>query len=184
MQVKTLIADKSTSHLLPRCRVLVPLCSCALMLLFAGCLGSKGRRQTGWQTDASAGLDSTGQNQPTAVESAIELSDKYAQLSEEAATLRQQKQNLVSENQKLKDDLQACNSRLEQTEKDLEQAKDLMTEMRVELNNWKENVLGFREEMRDAEKAQLEALLKILKLLGAEPTATQSAAPVTTEERK
>jgi 5-enolpyruvylshikimate-3-phosphate synthase len=36
------------------------------------------------------------------------------------------------------------------------------------LNNWKMNILGYRDEMRDAETAQLEALLKILKALGGE----------------
>jgi len=36
------------------------------------------------------------------------------------------------------------------------------------LNNWKTDILGFRDEMRDAETAQLEALLKILKVLGGE----------------
>ncbi|MFB0524723.1 MAG: hypothetical protein ACETVZ_04235, partial [Phycisphaerae bacterium] len=42
--------------------------------------------------------------------------------------------------------------------------------MRIELNNWKANVLGFRDERREAEIAQLEALLKILKILGGEVT--------------
>ena len=40
--------------------------------------------------------------------------------------------------------------------------------MRIELNNWKIDILGFRDEIRDAETAQLEALLKILKVLGGE----------------
>jgi hypothetical protein len=40
--------------------------------------------------------------------------------------------------------------------------------MIVELNNWKADVIGFRQEMRSAEKAQLEALLKILQILGGE----------------
>ena len=36
------------------------------------------------------------------------------------------------------------------------------------MNNWKTDILGFRDEIRDAETAQLEALLKILKVLGGE----------------
>jgi len=43
-----------------------------------------------------------------------------------------------------------------------------MIEMRIELNNWKTNILGFREEMRDADTAQLQALLRILNILGGE----------------
>jgi hypothetical protein len=43
--------------------------------------------------------------------------------------------------------------------------------MLIELNNWKTDVIGFREEIRAADRAQLEALLKILKVLGGEPGA-------------
>ena len=108
------------------------------------------------------------QQGPTAVESAIALSDKYAKLSEEAAALRQNKQTLEAENQQLKDDLQNCRTQSEQTQKELTQANDLLLQTRLELNNWKNDVLGFRGEMRDAEKAQLETLFKILKLMGGE----------------
>ena len=48
------------------------------------------------------------------------------------------------------------------------QANDLLIEMRIELNNWKTNILGFRDEMRDAEKEQLKALIRILTVLGGE----------------
>jgi len=95
----------------------------------------------------------------TAVESAVELSGKYATLSEEAATLRQK-------NQQLQEQTVTFEAQLRQTQKELTEANDLLIEMRMELNNWKSNILGFREEMRDAETAQLEALLRILKVLG------------------
>ena len=58
--------------------------------------------------------------------------------------------------------------KLQQTQKELAEANDLLIEMRIELNNWKTDILGFRAEMRDAEKTQLEALLKILNVLGGE----------------
>ena len=114
---------------------------------------------------------------PTAVESAIALSDKYAKLSEEAAALRQSKQTLETENQKLETDLKICRTQLEQAQKELAQANDLLIQTRLELNNWKNDVLGFRGEMRDAQKAQLETLYKILKLMGGEanqPSNTQT----------
>ena len=95
----------------------------------------------------------------TAAESAIELSQKYATLSEEAAVLRQK-------NQQLQEQTVAFEAQLRQTQKELAEANDLLIEMRVELNNWKSNILGFRDEIRDAETAQLEALLRILKVLG------------------
>jgi DNA repair exonuclease SbcCD ATPase subunit len=110
---------------------------------------------------------------PTPIESAMELSAKYAKLSDEMAVLKQKNQQLLAENQDLKDRLAPCQAQLVQAQKELAEANDLLIEMRVELNNWQANVLGFRDEMRDAGKAQLEALLKILQVLGGE-TKTQS----------
>ena len=112
---------------------------------------------------------------PTIVESAIGLSEKYAKLSDQMVVTQQENQNLAAENQNLKTKLTACESQLRQTQKELTQANDILLEMRVELNNWKANVLGFRDEMRDSQKAQLEALLKILKTLGGEPRSESAA---------
>ena len=104
----------------------------------------------------------------TAVASAIELSEKYAKLSNEAALLRQENLDLITRNQQFKDRIVFIESQLQRSQKELNEANDLLVEMRIELNNWKTDVLGFRNEMRDAEKAQLEALLKILVVLGGE----------------
>lgn len=106
---------------------------------------------------------------PTAVDSAIELSQNYAVLSEEASILRLKNQNLITENRNLKDSLATSQAELQQAQKELAEANELLQEMLIELNNWKTDVIGFRGEMRGAEKAQLEALLKILEILGAEP---------------
>jgi chromosome segregation ATPase len=105
---------------------------------------------------------------PTVVESAMELSKKHAKLSEEAAVLRQQNKDLIVQKRQLEDQLVALEAQLQQTQKELTEANDLLISMRIELNNWKVDILGFRDEMRDAETAQLEALLKILKVLGGE----------------
>jgi len=105
---------------------------------------------------------------PTAVDSAIELSEKYARLSEEAAVIRQQNDDLIAENRRLKEQVGALEADLKQAQKELTEANNLLREMIVELNNWKTDVIGFREEMRSAEKAQLKALLKILRVLGGE----------------
>ena len=110
----------------------------------------------------------TTQQGPTVAEAAMELSKKYAKLSEEATTLRQRNQNFTDENRLLKDKVVALEGQLQQTQKELTEANDLLREMLIELNNWKTDVIGFRGEMRNAEKAQLEALLKILKVLGGE----------------
>jgi chromosome segregation ATPase len=105
---------------------------------------------------------------PTVVESAMELSKKHAKLSEEAAVLRQQNRDLIVQKQQLKDQVVALEAQLQQTQKELTEANDVLITMRIELNSWKVDVLGFRDEIRSAETAQLEALLKILKVLGGE----------------
>lgn len=113
--------------------------------------------------------ESTSQIQnPTVVESVIELSKKHAKLSEEAAVLRQQNRDLMVQKQQLKDQVVALEAQLQQAQKELTEANDLLFTMRIELNNWKVDILGFRDEIRNAETAQLEALLKILKVLGGE----------------
>ena len=105
---------------------------------------------------------------PTAVESAIELSQKYAKLSEETAKLKTENDLITKENNDIKDQLNNARAQLTQTQKELEQANDLLIEMRIELNNWKTDIIGFRQELREADKAQLETLLKLLKVLGGE----------------
>ena len=132
-------------------------------------------------------LESAAQG-PTVVESAIKLSEKYAKLSEEAAVLRKENQNFMAENRHLKDRGAALDAQLQQTQKELAEANNLLIEMRIELNNWKADILGFRGEMRDAEKAQLQALLKILNVLGGEVKAespqTQDAGQATVPASK
>ena len=106
----------------------------------------------------------------TVVESAMELTEKYAKISEEALALRERNKNLVDENDNLKEQSNRLEADLKKTQKELAEANDLLIEMQVELNNWKMDVLGFRNEIRQAETAQLEALLKILRVLGGEVT--------------
>jgi len=117
--------------------------------------------------------DAAPQNR-TAVESAMELLEKHAELSRQAAELERKNQDYLAENNRLKEQITALETELAQAQKELTQANDLLVEMRIELNNWKTNILGFRDEMRQAEMAQLEALLKILKVLGGEVTADLS----------
>ena len=102
------------------------------------------------------------------VDSAITLARQHAELSEKNAVLQQKNLELIANSQQLKDQIAALEPQLNQAKKELTEANDLLIEMRIELNNWKTNILGFRDEMRDADKTQLQALLKILKALGGE----------------
>jgi chromosome segregation ATPase len=168
MEASTMQSDKKT---------LVLLISLAVVFLLSGCSAF----QKPAAIDVEPDLLDEQQSDPvanrfqesssrgrTAVESAIELSQRHAILSEEAATLRQQKQDFTAENQQLKGRVDVLGAQLQQTQKELTEANDLLIEMRIELNNWKTDILGFRNDMRDAETAQLEALLKILRVLGGE----------------
>jgi ABC-type Fe3+-citrate transport system substrate-binding protein len=111
---------------------------------------------------------------PTVVESAMKLSGEYARLTREAAELQQQNEDYIAKNRQLNEQVASLDAQLQQAQKELAQANNLLIEMRVELNNWKADILGFRNEMRDAETAQLETLLRILKVLGGQVT-TESA---------
>lgn len=156
-------------------KTLVLLASLVPMLLLVGCSSEQKSVETIAGSDpleisqhdsvARRFQESTPQS-PTAVESAIELSEKYAMLSEQAAALRQQNQEVAARNQQLQAQTTNLDSQLRRAQKELAQANDLLIEMRIELNNWKTDILGFRDEMRSAETAQLETLFKILKVLG------------------
>jgi uncharacterized phage infection (PIP) family protein YhgE len=118
--------------------------------------------------------DNTGANRfqepspegPTPVETAIQISEKYANLTEETSALREQNNQLNKQNTELNAQLDAANGKLSRAERELKEANDMLIDMRIELNNWKMDVLSFRDEMRSADKAELQALLKILKTLG------------------
>ena len=166
-------------------KMIVWITASVILLLFVGCrLENPTRTDLQLNNAPAASTPSSDPQSPTAVESAIALSDKYAKLSQEASEMRQNNQKLDAENKQLKEDLQSCRLQSEQTQKELAQANDLLLQTRLELNNWKNDVLGFRGEMRDAQKAQLDALLKILKLMGGEVNQTGIAQIQDSKEQK
>ena len=150
----------------------------ALTLLITGCRALQGpaqailnpdpaRNRSNAAMSAKRFTETTPKGQ-SAVDSAITLAKKHAELSEKTAVLQQKNHELVANNQQLKDRIAALEPELNQANKELAEANDLLIEMRIELNNWKTNIIGFRDEMRDADKTQLQALLRILKALGGE----------------
>ncbi len=102
-------------------------------------------------------------------QSAVELSEKYAKLSEEHAQTTASNEKLRGENQTLTTKLTETRKALSQAEKELGESNDMIMEMRLEMIKWKADVLGFREEMRNADIAQLQTLQQILEILGGEP---------------
>ncbi len=108
------------------------------------------------------GTDDSGQDP-------VELVRLYEELSVKNNALRETHNELTLKNNQLKQQIEMLKSELEQTKKDVAEANDFLGQMHLELNKWKSDVLGFRQEIRQAQQAQLEALGKILRVLGAEP---------------
>lgn len=108
--------------------------------------------------------------QTDAVQTAVEWTIKYEQLLEKNVQLQEQVQQLFAENTQLKSQLQQCQVDLARTEKELQQTNEFLGQLHGELSKWKTDVLGFRDEMRQTQAAQMEALRRILQILGAEPS--------------
>jgi chromosome segregation ATPase len=119
------------------------------------------------------------------VDVALEWSNKYAQASEKVVELTAKNQELVSDNRQLGGQAARLEIDLQNTRQQLTEANTMLVEVRGELEKWKANVLGFRDEIRQAQQAQLEALGRIIKLLEGEapaPAAKPAPAPAETPD--
>jgi hypothetical protein len=143
----------------------------AAAMLLPGC-GSLGKPKTAGpqpKVDKTAAkYDAGAKNNLTSVESALLLSEKYAALAVESEKIRQENKKLIDENVDLSKKIAVLQAEFDQASKELKDANAMLIDMRIEINNWKNNILGFRDDMRASQKAQLEALLQIMKLLGGE----------------
>jgi septal ring factor EnvC (AmiA/AmiB activator) len=130
------------------------------------------------QVDSSAAkYDAGATGSLTSVESSLLLSEKYAALAVDSEKIRHENKRLTDENVQLVTKDAKLQADLDQTAKELKEANSMLIDMRIELNNWKNSVLGFREEMRESQKTQLEALLKIMQILGGENRPDQPSSP-------
>ena len=157
-------------------------------VIFSGCSIPQGHvayapmsgYEQAYQRSAAATRFEDNSPQGSSVKSIIELSEKYGELSKETSSLRQNNQQLSSENDKLKEKVVTLETKLTKTQDELTEANKLLMEMIVELNNWKTNVLGFRDEIIAAETTQLKALFDILTVLGAKEYSEYSTTSKTT----
>ena len=101
-------------------------------------------------------------------EEARDWAVKFKELKAKSVQLKKYNSELTADNKRLAKRFDSMRANLEITEQELSDANDMLIEQRKELVNWKTNVLGFREESNYVHKEQLKALVKILKLLGAE----------------
>ena len=103
-----------------------------------------------------------------AVQSALMWSQRYEDLLANTEKLREAKNSLSVKNTDLTYKLTETQAELDRTKAELAEANNFLHEMQMELTKWKSDVLGFRDEMRNAQAAQLEALQRVLRILGAE----------------
>ncbi|MCX5654400.1 MAG: hypothetical protein NTY65_07115 [Planctomycetota bacterium] len=113
---------------------------------------------------------------PTAIESTLVLQDKYARALEDLRREQDRFRELTAQKQQLVDEANRLKADLAKTQQELGEANGLLVQMRQEIEKWKEDVLGFRDELRQSNRVQLEALAKVMTLLGGE-TAPAAAAP-------
>lgn len=118
---------------------------------------------------------------PTAVENALVIQDKYTRTLEDLGREQQRNRDLSDDNRKLADNGAKFQADLAKAQQELTEANNLLLQMRQELEKWKTDVLGFRDELRRANTVQVEALAKVLTLLGGEvaksPLASAEKAP-------
>ncbi len=105
-----------------------------------------------------------------ATDSALAWSQKYEELLKQQQQQTEKNQALVTENSDLKQTISKLQGEMAKTKKELDEANVFLQDMHRELTQWKADVLGYRDEMRQAQSAQMEALIRILKVLGAETT--------------
>ncbi len=113
-----------------------------------------------------------------AVESALVLSEKYTRAVEDLSAEKQKTRDLTERARVFSAEIADLKAQLARAQQELSEANQLLIEVRGENERWKADILGYRDEMRHAHQTELEALFKVLKLLGAElPDAGVAAAP-------
>ena len=104
----------------------------------------------------------------SAVDNALKWAEKDARVTEDLAALENENDDLRKENLAFRDQVMRMESDLGRAQDELADANEMLLQLQAELSKWKANVLGYRQETRQAQKAQMEALMKILTLLGGE----------------
>jgi len=153
-----------------------------LLATLAGCGGTRDLALVNGRAGDSVAQrfeERHGEGTQTVIESAVALSDKYAQLTAKSADMLETNQELTRENEQLMLQVADLRAKLMQAQSELTNSNGLLMDLMGELSLWKQDILGFRHEMRKANNAQLEALLKILEGLGGETVLPEDQASFT-----
>ncbi len=111
---------------------------------------------------------------PTALDSAMVWAKKYADATEKLVAVEKEKRALEQQSGALAEELKTVGAQLAQARHEVDDANAMILETREELAKWKLDVLGFREEIRGGLKALTESQIKVLKILGGEPTPAEA----------
>ncbi|MBS3821157.1 MAG: hypothetical protein GVY16_04725 [Planctomycetes bacterium] len=103
-----------------------------------------------------------------ATDVALEWADKYAKISQKLVYADRRNRELEKEKAQLNQRITELEGELKRTKSELADANVMLEEMKRDLNDWRKNVLAYRKEIRMSQTAQLNALQKILELLGGE----------------
>jgi septal ring factor EnvC (AmiA/AmiB activator) len=164
----------------------IVLASLLMALAVAGCeqMGYSRDEKSAPAPEASRGSESLQKSavknenetaeSPSAVEAALTWAQRYSEATAKVEKLQQENRDIAAKNQQLQDQVQKLQMELDVTQKELSAANKMLLEMRVNLEKWQASVLGYRQEMREAQQAQLAALSRILRLLGGEVTSPSS----------
>jgi len=118
----------------------------------------------------------------TAVDIAARLSEKYGQAVEQLNQLQEKHRSLLEKEKGSQQQISKLQSDIARAEKELTEANVMLKEMQGELKKWKEDVLGFRSEMRQSQKALLEGVTRLHVLISGgvamESPTTQPASPI------
>jgi hypothetical protein len=116
---------------------------------------------------------------PTAIESTLVLQDKYARALEDLRREQERSRDITEQKQQLTDENTRLQADLTRTQQELGEANGLLVQMRTEIEKWKGDVIGFRDELRQSNRAQLDALAKVMTLLGGETSPKPETTPPT-----
>jgi hypothetical protein len=104
---------------------------------------------------------------PGAVDVALEWSRKYADASEQLVAEQRAGRELREQNRQLTEQAAKCQAQLAQTHKELAEANETLMQLGRETQDWKKQA-GLVETILQAQKTQIDAMKKVLLLLGAE----------------
>ena len=133
--------------------------------------------------EKAAVVESTQSTTPTAIENALEWSQKYARAVEDLSRQQEANRKLADEKRQLNEQIVAAQTELARAHKELQEANDLLIDVRQENERWKADILGHRAEILLAHKTEMDALVKVLRLLGGEviqPAPQPQTPPATT----